>query len=42
MLTDLQDGGKESGIDVHWSWDSCVEEFILVSIGNVSEQICLE
>lgn len=35
MLTDLQDGDKDSGTDVHWSWDNCVEEFILVSIGNI-------
>lgn len=37
MLTDLQDGGKDSGIDLHWSWDSCVGEFILVSTGNTCQ-----
>lgn len=37
MLADLQDGGKDSGIDVHWRWDSCAEEFILVSIGNMCQ-----
>lgn len=37
MLTDLQDGGKDSGTGVHWSWDNCVEEFILVSIRNICQ-----
>lgn len=37
MLTDRKDGGKDRGIDVHWSWENCVEEFILVSIGNMRQ-----
>lgn len=43
MLTDLKDGDKDSGVDVHWGWG---ESGRVVHIGelweHVAEQICSE